>query len=164
LARRRPKRIRSLGTAASIYRAPGVNTSSTAAQVRPTSFVTADANGTLGLSTITPASAASVAGLSSQVGALAAAEVGLQQQVYDLQKSVRRSYEGTAIALSTSGPTLPTDKNFAVSAHRGEFRGQNAFGGAAQLRVSQALVLDAGLGVGLQNCGVGGRAGATFAW
>ncbi|HXY58262.1 MAG TPA: YadA-like family protein [Methylocystis sp.] len=149
-----------LGTATSIYQAPGL-ANSTKSQVGAVSYVTADANGTLGLSSVAPGGNAA---LSSAIGALGAAEMGLQQQVYDLQKSVRRSYEGSAIALSASGPTLAADKNFAVSAHWGEFRGQNAFGGAAQLRVSNAVVLDAGLGVGLQNGGVGGRAGATFAW
>jgi hypothetical protein len=89
---------------------------------------------------------------------------GLQQSVGALQQSIQRSYEGTAIAIALAGSALPSDKQFAVSANWGTFRGQNAFSGSAQLRVNEYLVLNAGVGAGLREGGVGGRAGVTVAW
>jgi trimeric autotransporter adhesin len=59
---------------------------------------------------------------------------------------------------------LPSDKKFAVSANLGAFRGQSAFGGSAQVRISDNLVLNAGIGAGFREGGVGGRVGATLAW
>lgn len=127
---------------------------STAAQVGPVRFMTSDPNGTLGASQFGP----------NDIAALYAGQQGLQQQVYDLQRSVRRSYEGTAVALATQGAILPEGKQFAISAHWGGFRQQNAFGGNVQARVSQNIVLDGGVGVGLNYGGVGARAGATYSW
>ena len=131
----------------------GLGTSS-GSQVGPTNFVTTDANGTLGKSQFGP----------NDIAGLYAGQAGLQQQVYALQSSVRRGYEGTAVAMATQGAILPEGKQFAISAHWGGFRQQNAFGGNIQARVSQNIVLDGGVGVGLNYGGVGARAGATYAW
>ncbi|MGA9602257.1 MAG: YadA-like family protein, partial [Methylocystis sp.] len=141
--------------------APGVLQASTASQVGSTNFVTSDKNGTLGVSQFGPGN---IASLQNSVSSLFAGQQGLQNQIYDLQRGVRRGYEGTAVALATQGAILPDGKQFAVSAHWGEFRGQNALGGNVQARVSQNIVLDAGVGVGLNYGGVGARAGATYAW
>jgi hypothetical protein len=46
----------------------------------------------------------------------------------------------------------------------GTFSGQNGAAIAAQLRVTDHVVLNGGFGAGFAQGGVGGRAGATFAW
>ena len=81
-----------------------------------------------------------------------------------LQTGLQQAFEGTAIAIALGGGTLPSDKRFAVSTNWGNFRGQNALSLAAQMRVSDVVVLNAGVAAGLQQQGIGSRVGATFAW
>jgi YadA-like membrane anchor domain len=59
---------------------------------------------------------------------------------------------------------LPDNKTFAVSAHWGTFRGENALGVSAFVRVNEFVWVDGGVGAGLREGGVGGRAGLTVAW
>ena len=84
--------------------------------------------------------------------------------IRDRQRGIRRGYEGTAVALAATAPYLPDNKQFAISAHWGDFRGQNALGTAVAFRVNPNLVVDGGIAVGTRYAGVGGRAGATWAW
>jgi hypothetical protein len=149
------------GTGANIYVAPGINTSSTAAQVGATNFVTADAAGVLGVSPFGPGS---IAALNGQVNNLNANVAGLWQSVGALRQSVHRGYEGTAIALALGSAALPDNKKFAIAGHYGQFRGEHALGGVALARVNDFLVVDAGVGVGLKRGGVGTRIGATWSW
>ncbi|MGA8171606.1 MAG: YadA-like family protein [Methylocystis sp.] len=143
------------GANASTLVAPGITSAaSLSAQSGPTNFVSTDAAGHLATSAYGPGD---IANLYSNVASL-------WQNVAALKQSIQRGYEGTAIALALAPAELPSGKNVAVSGNWGAFRGQNAFGGAAQMRVAEALVLNAGVGVGFQKGGVGGRAGATFAW
>ena len=72
--------------------------------------------------------------MGSQIGSL-------QQNVVTLQQDVRRGYEGTAVAIASSGPTLSREAKFGVSGRWGNFRGQNAIGVMAQARVNNNLVL-----------------------
>jgi trimeric autotransporter adhesin len=141
--------------------APGQLASSTASQVGPSNFVTTDSNGTLGQSQFGPNS---IASLNNSVTALQVGQMGQQMQIASLQSSVQRGYEGSAVALATTTPFIPEGKRFAISAHYGNFRNQNAIGGSAVLRVNNNIFVDAGVGVGLRYSGVGGRAGATFVW
>ncbi len=147
-----------IGNAANTYTLPGIaSAASLAAQAGPTQFVTSDANGNLA-TTNNVATATSVAALDGRVGAL-------EQNVGLLQRDIRRGYEGTALAIALGGGTwLPENKRFAISGNFGTFRGQNAFGGSFQARVTDNLVLNAGIGAGFQQGGVGGRVGASYAW
>ena len=63
-----------------------------------------------------------------------------------MQQSIPRAYEGTAIAIALGAAALPDNKRYAITANVGTFRGESAFGGSAQLRVSDNLVLNAGIG------------------
>ncbi len=151
-----------LGTAASTYTAAGINSAaSLAAQTGKTFFVTTDAAGDLAASPLNPAS---IAGLNSQVSILQQEATALQGDVTALQHSVRRAYEGTAIAIALGASALPDNKTYAVSAHWGTFRGENAGGVSAQLRLYEWMVVDGGVGAGFHEGGVGGRAGLTVAW
>ena len=88
----------------------------------------------------------------------------LQSNVTTLQTQMRQAFEGTAIAIAMGGSALPSDKRFAISANWGTFRGENAMGLSAQMRLSQYVVLNGGFGAGFAEGGVGGRAGLTVAW
>jgi hypothetical protein len=137
-----------VGNAANTYTLSGISSAaSLAAQTGTTKFVATDANGNLAGSAYGPND---IASLSSNIAAL--------------QSSVRRAYEGTAIAIALAGSALPADKSYAVSANYGTFRGENGFGAVGQLRLNEYVVASGGVGVGLGRGGVGGRAGLTFAW
>jgi hypothetical protein len=133
----------------------GINSAaSLAAQTGPTKVVTTDAFGNLAAASFTPQD---ISSLQSNVGAL-------QQNVSVLQTQVRQAFEGTAIAIALGGAALPSDKKFAISTNWGNFRGQNAVGVAAQLRLSNYAVANVGVGGGFAQGGIGSRAGVTFAW
>ena len=145
-----------VGNGSNTYTLAGLNSAaSRAAQNGTTYFVTSDANGNL--ATASAASASSVESLDGRV-------TSLEQSVGQLQQAIKRSYEGTAIAIALGGAALPENKTYALSANIGTFRGESAFGGVFQYRVSDNIVLNGGLGLGFTQGGVGGRGGATFAW
>ena len=88
----------------------------------------------------------------------------LQSQVTTLHGQVKQAFEGTAIAIALGASTLPGDKRYAVTVNWGNFRGENAMSLAAQYRVANYVVLNAGVAAGFAQGGVGSRAGVTFAW
>ncbi len=136
------------GTASTTYTAPGIaSATSLARQTGPTTFVTSDAAGNLAVSNFGPATIAT-----------------LNANVATLQHDVLRAFEGTAIAIAMGGQPLPWDKRFAITVNWGTFEGQNAAGVLAQWRVNDNWVLNGAFGAGFAQGGVGGRAGATFAW
>ena len=85
-------------------------------------------------------------------------------RVTTLQGQVKQAFEGTAIAIALGASTLPGDKRYAVTVNWGNFRGENAMSLAAQYRVTDYVVLNAGVAAGFAQGGVGSRAGVTFAW
>jgi hypothetical protein len=89
---------------------------------------------------------------------------GLSQDVGALQKSVQRGYEGTAIAIAHTSPTISRDANFGISGKWGNFSGQNALGVTAQARVDKSIVLNASVGAGLNYGTVGVGVGASYEW
>jgi trimeric autotransporter adhesin len=84
--------------------------------------------------------------------------------VSSLQTQMRQGFEGTAIAIAMGGSVLPSDKKFAISTNWGTFRGENAMSLNAQMRLSEYVVVNGGVGAGFAQGGVGGRAGVTVAW
>jgi hypothetical protein len=89
---------------------------------------------------------------------------GLWQNVGALQRSVQRGYEGSAVAIAHTGPTISKDSKFGISGKWGNFRGQNAMGVMAQARVDNNIVLNASVGAGLKYGGVGFGVGALYEW
>ena len=133
------------------YTLAGINSAaSLAAQTGTLRVVTTDAAGNL-------ASAPLPTDLSGSVATL-------QSQVTTLQGQVKQAFEGTAIAIALGASTLPGDKRYAVTVNWGNFRGENAMSLAAQYRVTDYVVLNAGVAAGFAQGGVGSRAGVTFAW
>jgi hypothetical protein len=76
----------------------------------------------------------------------------------------QKAEEGVAIGLSLPGATVDPGKTFGVAAHMGTFEGQNALGVAGAVRAGDGLTFDGGLGVGLGQGTIGGRAGVNFSW
>ena len=69
------------------------------------------------------------------------------------------------MAIAASGaPNLSPGKKFSVFAKWGTFRGQNAFGGSAQLRIADNAILSASFGGGLRYGGIGGGLGGLIEW
>ena len=90
---------------------------------------------------------------------------GVWQNVDALKHSVQRGYEGSAVAIATSGaPNLSPGKKFALFAKWGNFRNQNAIGGTAIMRVTDNAVVTASFGGGLRHGGVGGGVGGLIEW
>ena len=147
------------GTTTNTYTMQGVaSAASLAAQTGPLSFVTSDAGGNLAtLSAGSIASTASVTALDGRV-------TNLESNVKTLNYDVRKAFEGAAVAIAMGGSALPDNKKFAISANWGNFSGENAFGGVAQVRISNNFVANAAIGAGFARGGVGGRVGGTFAW
>jgi trimeric autotransporter adhesin len=145
----------SFGTAANTYTMSGLTSAaSLAAQTGPVSFVTTDAAGNLATSAFNPGS---IAVLDSRV-------TTLENSVNSLNFNVRKAFEGAAVAIAMGGSALPDNKRFAISANWGNFSGENAFGGMAQMRISDNFVANAAIGAGFARGGIGGRVGGTFAW
>ena len=151
-----------VGTASNTYTMSGITSAaSTAAQTGPTKIVTTDAFGNLAAANF---SQQDISTLQSSVGGLQQNVSLLQQNVSALQTQMRQGFEGTAIAIALGGAALPSDKRFAISTNWGNFRGQNAVGVAAQLRLTNYAVANVGVGGGFAQAGIGSRAGVTFAW
>jgi trimeric autotransporter adhesin len=137
-----------VGTSTNTYTLAGVSSAaSLAAQTGPVKVVTADAQGNLATASFSPQDIS-----------------GLQSNVSVLQQQMRQAFEGTAIAIALGGASLPSDKRFAISTNWGNFRGQNAVGVAAQMRLTDYAVANLGIGGGFAQGGIGSRAGVTFAW
>lgn len=151
-----------VGTATNTYTLAGVTSAaSLAAQTGPTKVVTTDAFGNLAAASFTPQD---ISTLQSNAGVLQQNVSVLQQNVGVLQMQMRQAFEGTAIAIALGGGALPDNKKFAISTNWGNFRGQNAVGVAAQLRLTNYAVANIGVGGGFAQGGIGSRAGVTFAW
>ncbi len=159
-----------IGTGASTYTAAGVTSAaSRAAQSGSTQFVTTDSNGNLANSAYGPQDIAglnsNVNNLQSQTNYLSATVMGHSQDISALRSSVQRGYEGTAVALATAGGNfLQENQKFAITGKFGQFRGQTAFGGSAQMRLSNNVVAHAGVGGGVRYGGVGAFGGLTLGW
>ena len=102
--------------------------------------------------------------LQGQVNTLQAGYLGQQQDIAALRQGVQRGYEGAAVAIANSAPALSKDRRFGVSAKYGTFRGQNALGAMAQVRVSDNVVLNGSLGGGFHYGGIGGGVGGMMEW
>jgi hypothetical protein len=128
-----------------------------AAQTGPTSFVTSDAAGNIAT---TPFAVDQITGrLDDVAGGVGA----LEGSVLQVNRDVKRGFEGSAIAMAMAGATLPPGKTFALSVNMGTFRGESGFAATAAVRLSDNVFAHGGLGLGTSRGGVGTRAGVTFA-
>lgn len=144
----------SLGNAGNTYTLAGISSAaSLAAQSGPVQVVTADSAGNLATTNI---SIPDISGLDGRVGAL-------ETSVTQLQKDMRRSFEGSALAMAMGGAILPEGKTYAISAGWGTFRGENAFAASGVAKLNDNFYAQGAVGVGARG-GVGGRLGLTVSW
>lgn len=81
-----------------------------------------------------------------------------------LGEGVREAKEGAAMALAMDVPDLDKGKTFGISLSWGNFDGENALAGAANLRIDETWSANAGIGYGFSQNTVGGRAGLRAQW
>jgi hypothetical protein len=102
--------------------------------------------------------------MQGQINTLAAGYIGHNQEIGALRQGIQRGYEGAAVAIANSAPALSRDRKFGISAKFGTFRGQNALGAMAQVRVSDNVVINGSIGGGLRYGGFGGGVGGMIEW
>lgn len=77
---------------------------------------------------------------------------------------IEENEEGIAIAIALGGLTLPSGKDFAVGANVGFYGGKEAMAAQTAIKLTDNLILNGGIGVGLEESKVGGRIGFMAAW
>lgn len=124
------------GTVSNTYTMPGLTSSTSRdAQFGPLELVTSDAKGNL----------------ATDGGAL--------------YRRVDEVTEGVAMAMAISGTLLPREhETFRVSGNWGNFEGFNALAFGAGVNLGDGVVMTAGVGYGLAEKTIGGRAGLSFGW
>ena len=151
-----------MGTGSTTYTTPGITSSaSKAAQGAPTHIVTSNASGDLAAYTV------------SELGLATQSDVaGLQSDLGQLRRQDKKLTEGLAAVASPAQPMLLPGQHFAMRAGWGGFDDANAvsFTVAGVLAKNLfgpgygTLVLDGGVGVGVNEGEVASRAGLSFGW
>jgi hypothetical protein len=75
-----------------------------------------------------------------------------------------KAFEGAAMSMAMPAPFIESGKNFAIGGNIAAFGGQSALGFTAAARVNDGLSLNGGIGFGLGEHTIGGRAGFNFSW
>lgn len=88
----------------------------------------------------------------------------LTGQINEAFKRIDRNTEGIAIAIALGGLALPHNANFAVSANLGVFEDKQAVSFQSAFRLGEGIILNGGIGVGIDSSLVGGRIGVMAAW
>lgn len=81
-----------------------------------------------------------------------------------LKKGVVDAIEGSAVSLALQPAFVEQGKSFGAAVNVGTFGGATALGFSGAVRITDGLTVNGGVGVGLTNGTVGGRAGANFSW
>jgi hypothetical protein len=148
------------GTASETYTTPGITSvTSRSRQSGPLEVVTSDANGNL---------ATDGGAIFSQLDQLQNNDTKIFSQLDQLHSDINTVESGVAVALSAVGPDLTGAERFGLSLNWGGFEGASAIGGGATAVVSRwnssRLAITGGIGVGLDDNTVGGRAGGQWTW
>jgi len=76
----------------------------------------------------------------------------------------RQTNEGVAMSLALPGATIDPGKSFGAGVNLGTFNGESAVGFSGAFTNGEGLTFNGGVGVGLQQGTVGGRAGVNYSW
>lgn len=108
---------------------------------------------------------------SAAISDLFVRDAAQQRQIEGLQERDEELSEGIAIALSLDTPTFLPGQDFALRAGWGNFDGSDAFGVTAggvidrgSFGRNSSVILDGGVGFGLNTNTVAGKAGLSFGW
>jgi hypothetical protein len=89
----------------------------------------------------------------------------LNSRVGSLEDDVDSNKDGVAMAIALgAGAPLQAEQNGAISFNLGHFDGANALGFNGSARINDKLVLNGGLGYGVQENVFGGRIGLLYSW
>ena len=149
------------GTKDNTYTMAGITSDgSKTAQGAPTHIVTSNANGDLAAHTAAELGLASLGDITN-----------LQSQINRLDERDDELADGIAISMALSQPFFHNGQKFALNLGWGNFEGNNALGLTAAGIVDRGMLgptstttVYGGVGVGLREGTVGGRAGLTFGW
>ena len=170
-----------MGTTMHTYTAPGITSAtSKARQSGPLEVVTSDANGNLAsdggaiFSTLDDhetrisKNSADISRNSADISKNRADIRENRNQIRKLGNQVDENQEGVAVAMSVNGPDLVTNESFGVSFQWAGFESGNAIGsgftGVVYRDEQYRFALTGGIGVGLDEGTVGGRAGGQLTW
>jgi trimeric autotransporter adhesin len=163
-----------MGTANHTYTAPGITSAtSKARQSGPLEVVTSDANGNLAtdggqIFATLDDHETRISKNSSDISKNRADIRRNRNQINQLSNRVDENQEGVAVAMSVHGPDLVTNESFGVSMQWAGFESGNAIGGGVTGVVyrdeTYRFALTGGVGVGLDEGTVGGRAGGQLTW
>ena len=80
------------------------------------------------------------------------------------EPSCRVVAASSPVAPRWGGLVLPQGKDFAIGANFGFFDSKQAFAAQTAVRLTDVLLLNGGVGVGMASSQVGGRVGMMAAW
>jgi len=157
------------GTASNTYTLPGVTTeASRAAQGTATQLVTSNGVGDLATRPISELGIAAVEDLSALENKTNANTAAIQQNTASIQGNSGRideAFEGAALGLAMAGTFLPQPgESVRLSGNWGNFEGSNAVAFSGAMALGTQTFVTAGVGVGLEEDTVGGRAGVSYGW
>jgi hypothetical protein len=156
-----------MGTAMHTYTLPGITSAtSKARQSGPLEVVTSDAAGNI--ATDGGQIFGTLDDHESRIG-LNESQIGQNtNQIRRQGNQIAENQEGTAVAMSVNGPDLVTNESFGLSFQWGGFEGSSALGagmtGVVYRGDKYRMALTGGIGVGLDENTVGGRAGGQITW
>ncbi len=82
-----------------------------------------------------------------------------------ISDKVDENSEGVALSLAMAGTFLPQPgESVRLSGNWGNFEGSNAVAFSGAMALGTQTFLTAGVGVGLEEDTVGGRAGVSYGW
>jgi hypothetical protein len=89
---------------------------------------------------------------------------GQSQLLNKMNEDSAKAFEGAAMSMAMPSPFIDPGKNFAIGGNIASFGGQSAIGFTAAARIHDGLSFNGGIGFGLGEHTVGGRAGFNFSW
>jgi hypothetical protein len=143
------------GTAANTYTMSGVaSAASRTAQGTPTHIVTSNADGELAAHTFAELGLASAGDLNA-----------INARLDQIGGMTGKAMTGVAMAFAMAGtPGLMPHEKFAISMNYGTFEGRHGVAFNTALRLHDNVQFTAGVGYGVNDRLVGGRAGLRFGW
>ena len=150
------------GTATNTYTMVGIaSASSKTAQGTATHLVTSNASGDLAAYTFSElglASSTELAGMNSRLD-------GVDRRLDGLDHKSDKALQGVAMAFAMAGtPALLPHETFAISGNWGSYEGKSGVAFGAALKVDGNTQLTGGIGYGVNDGTVGGRAGVRVGW
>lgn len=88
----------------------------------------------------------------------------LADRIEELEQRFKDAHEGVAVGMAIPIAQIAPQHNFAFAMNWGGFDGSNALGAGGAIRLNENFTFTGGVGVGLEQGVVGGRAGFNLSW